>query len=125
MSTLTEGRRSGDFILSEQPGTLSRDTVTVDVPAGQSLSPGTVLGVVTATGHYAPYDDSASDGIEEASAVLYAELDNSTGLAEAAMSGVVLNFGAEVRSDGLVWGTGVDEDAGIVDLLGVAIKVRD
>lgn len=125
MTTLTEGRRPGDFILSEQRGTLSRDTVTVDVPAGETLSPGTVLGIVAATGHYAPYDDSNSDGSETAAGVLYAELDNSSADETTEMTGVVINFGAEVRKAGLAWKTGVDEDSGIADLAAIAIKARD
>ncbi len=123
MPTLTEGRRAGDFILSEQNGRLSRDTVTVDVPA-ESLSPGYVLGIVSATGHYAPYDNSASDGTEEAAGVLYAELVNA-GPAPASMTGVVINFGAEVRKDGLTWLSDDDEAEGLVDLAAVAIKARD
>lgn len=125
MSVLTEGRRPGDFILSELPGTLSRDTVLVDVPPGDILKPGRVLGIVSATNHYAPYDDANSDGSEVAAGVLYAELDNSAGLAPTAMTGVVINFGAEVRKDGLVWTADVDEDGGIVDLAAVGIKARD
>ena len=125
MSTLTEGRRAGDFILSELPGTLSRDTVLVDVPPREILAPGRVLGIVSATNHYAPYSDGNSDGTEVAAGVLYAELDNSTGIEVEAMTGVVINFGAEVRKDGLAWGADVDEDGGIADLAAVGIKARD
>lgn len=45
MTTKTEGQHAGEFIVSEAPGTLSRDTVTV--LSGQNLSAGAVLGKLT------------------------------------------------------------------------------
>lgn len=124
MSELTEGRHTGEFILSELPGTLSRDTVTVDVPASTTLAPGTVLGQISASGYYAQYDDAASDGRETAAAILVGELANDT-LGAVDVEGVVIDFGAEVRADDLVWGVGVDEAGGLVDLAALAIKARD
>jgi hypothetical protein len=124
MSSLTEGRHTGEFILSELPGTLSRDTVTVEVPALTTLEAGTVLGAISGSGHYAPYDDTASDGREMAAGVLYGSLGNDDD-AMAEQAGVIINFGAEVRSADLEWGVGVDETAGLADLLTVAIKARD
>jgi hypothetical protein len=122
--SLTEGKNTGEFILAEAPGTISRDNVTVDVPAATTLAPGTVLGQLSGTGHYAPYDDSASDGSETAAGVLYAELVNATN-APVAMAGVVIDFCAEVRSADLVWGDGADDDAGLTHLAAVGIKARD
>jgi hypothetical protein len=124
MSELTEGRHTGEFILSELPGTLSRDTVTVDVPASTTLAPSTVLGQIAASGHYAQYDDAASDGRESAAAVLVGELMND-GLGAVEMEGVVIDFGAEVRSDDLIWADGVDEAGGLADLAALAIKARE
>jgi hypothetical protein len=125
MATKTEGRYPGDFLKSEANGTLSRDNATVTVAAATKLTPGTVLGKITASGKYVPYDDSASDGREVAEAVLYGECDNESGGAPADFDAVVVNTNAEVRASALVWGEGVDDDGGLVDLAANNIKARD
>jgi hypothetical protein len=125
---LTEGKNTGEFILAEQPGTLSRDTVTVTVAAATKLSPGRVLAQLSSTGKYVDYDNAGSDGSEEAAGILYAELDNSAGIAPADFTGVVVNWGAEVRKDDLSWNSGVDaggKTAAYADLLALGIKARD
>lgn len=124
MTALTEGRHAGAFLLSELPGSLSRDAVTVDVPAGDTYEAGTVLGQLSGTGHYVPYDDAASDGSETAVGILHGNLDNADGLTTLEADGVVIDFGAEVRADDLIWGNGVDETAGLVGLRAVGIKAR-
>jgi hypothetical protein len=123
---LTEGKHTGEFILSEANGNRSRDNVTVTVPSNTTLSPGHVLAKLSATGKYVEYDNSGSDGSEAAAGVLYGELVNDTG-APVDMDGVVVNQDAEVRSDDLVWKTGLvdaDKDAGKADLLALGIKAR-
>lgn len=45
MTTLTEGQHAGEFLVSEDEGTLSRDTVTV--LSGQNLKAGEVIGKAT------------------------------------------------------------------------------
>lgn len=124
--SLTESQHTGEFILSEQNGQLSRDTVTVTVPANTTFEPGHVLGQLSATGKYVEYDNSGSDGSEEGAAVLYGELVNDTG-APVDKTGVVINFGAEVRTDDLQWKSGLtdnDKAAGRADLAGKFIKCR-
>ncbi len=123
MSVLTEGRHTGEFLLSELPGTLSRDTATVVVPAATTLEPGTVLGQISGSGHYAPYDDRMSDGREEAAAILFDTLVNADD-EPADMEAVVINAGAEVRADALGWEAGVDDDGGLVALAELLIKAR-
>jgi hypothetical protein len=126
MTALTEGHHTGGFILSEANGLRSRDEVTVTVPASATLQPGQVLGKVTATGKYEPYDNGATpaeDGTETAAGVLYGELINATE-APVDMTGVVVNADAEVKAADLIWGTGMDEDAGLADLLALGIKAR-
>jgi len=123
MAAINEGQYPGEFLLAELPGTISRDTVTVTVAAATTLSPGTVLGQITADEKYVPYDDAESDGREDAAGVLYGELVND-GLAEADMTGVIINRDAEVRSADLVWEVGVDEDRGLADLRALGIKAR-
>lgn len=120
---LTEGKYTAEFLVSEAPGTQSRDTVTVIVPANTTLTPGTVLGKVAASGKYKPYDDANSDGSEDAAGVLYAALVNDTG-APVDTVGVVINWSAEVREDDLVFGESVDEAGAIADLAALGIKAR-
>lgn len=123
MTALNEGVYAGEFLISELPGKISRDEATVTVPAATELVPGTVLGKLSATGKYVPYDDSASDGRETAAGILYAKVEN-TGGAPADKIGVVINFGAEVTEADLVFEEGVDEDGAIADLAALGIKAR-
>lgn len=120
---LSEGKYTAEFLVSEAPGTGSRDTVTVTVPAETTLVPGTVLGQVGATGKYAPYDDANSDGSEDAAGVLYGALANTT-VAPVDMTGVVINWSAEVRAADLVFEDGVDEDAALAALAARGVKAR-
>lgn len=122
-AVLTEGMHTAEFLITEQPGKLSRDTVTVRVNANTTLAPGTVLGKITASGKYVPFDDASSDGRENAAGILYAEVANDT-IAAADFVGVIINFGAEVRNDHLQWEDGVDETAGKADLAALFIKAR-
>ena len=123
MATLTEGRHAGEFLQSEAPGARSRDIVTIDAPASTTLKAGQVLGQLSATGHYVPYDSTKSDGSEAACAVLYDNVTNEAG-APAHKTATVINCDAEVKADALEWGTDMDEDAGILALRTVGIKVR-
>jgi len=125
MTALTEGRYPGDFLVSEAPGTLSRDDGTVDVPAATTtMEPGTVLGQLSATGHWVPYDDAASDGSEVAAGILYGpRLENDTGAISSQAATIVTRL-AEVRDAGLIWGAGVDETAGLAGLAALFIVAR-
>lgn len=117
MSIKTEGVHAGEFLLSEANGTRSREDITVaattaNLPAGQ------VLGKLTASGEYAPYNPAAepADGSEAAAAILYAPVGAST---EAQRSvGVVRD--AEVIERLL---TDLDAD-GTADLLAQGIVIR-
>lgn len=126
MSTKSEGQHEGEFVVSESPGTISRDEVTVTVAASTTLAPGTVLGKLTATGKYVPYDNAGSDGSEVAYGVLYGELVNSAG-APADFQATVVNWGAELRAADLQWASGLvdaDKTAAYADLAARGIKVR-
>lgn len=122
--TLTESPRPGNFILSEANGRLSRDNITVRVPANTTMPAGTVLGQISANGKYAAYDDAATDGTETAAGILYAPLSHDENTTQD-VTGVVINKDAEVRADDLVWEEGVDESGGTADLLTLGIKARD
>jgi hypothetical protein len=126
MGVKTEGKHGAEFLVSEAPGTLSRDSVTVTVPASTTLKPGAVLAVLSATGKYVPYDNAGSDGSETAAAVLYSELVNDTE-SGADATGVVINFAAEVRLSDLEWVDGMDDAgklAAYVDLRTKGVKAR-
>ncbi|AZF53465.1 hypothetical protein C4J85_2981 [Pseudomonas sp. R4-34-07] len=70
-----ESMHAGEFLLSEGPGTISREAI--NVAAGPALEPGQILGLVTATGEFAPYQPTAEDGSENAIAILYGPLGQS------------------------------------------------
>jgi hypothetical protein len=123
MSTKTEGQHTAEFLVSEAPGTLSRDEGTVYVPANTTLQGGTVLGQQSQGGRYGQYDETNSDGTQVAAAILYNEIVNDTDAAIDAACTVV-NLNAEVRSASLVFADSVDEAGAIADLLTLGIKAR-
>ncbi len=106
MPTKTETLGPGAFIKSEGNGDISRDTITVVSGAG-SLIAGTVLGKITASGKYKPYDNDATDGSEVAAAILVYDVDATS--ADKLAVGIVRE--AEVFKSRLVWGAGVTLDA--------------
>ena len=78
MTNLVEGFHTGEYLVSEADGTLSREEVIV-TQAGTALVSGTVMGKVTASGKYVPYSNVAADGSEVAAAVLYTSCVAATG----------------------------------------------
>lgn len=75
MTIKQEPMHAGEFLLSEGAGNISRETI--NVAAGPALNPGQVLGLVTATGEFAPYAPAAEDGTQSAVAILYGPLGES------------------------------------------------
>jgi hypothetical protein len=71
----TESMHAGEFLLSEGAGNISREAI--NVAAGPALEPGQILGLVTASGEFAPYKATAEDGTENAAAILYGPLSES------------------------------------------------
>lgn len=71
VQVFTEGKHNAEFLISEANGTLSREVGTLDASAG-ALTPGTLLGRVTATAKLKAYSNAASDGSETCVGVLYA-----------------------------------------------------
>jgi len=115
MATLTEARRTGEFIISEANGTRSREVVTIAAAAGAMVA-GTVLSKLDADGKYVEYDNAGTDGTQTAAAILYAAVGN----AAADQTAVVIVRDAEVDEALL---TGIDA-GGKVDLAAVGIIVR-
>lgn len=114
MSIKTEQNHAAEFLVSEGPGQISREAVTVS--AGTALSAGQLLGIVTATGEYAPYNNSATNGTEIAVGILYAPLPASA----SPRAGVAVVRIAEVSAARL---SGLDT-AGTADLKARNIIVR-
>lgn len=115
MATLTQGKNVLEFLLSEGNGQRSREAVVV-TQSGAALASGTVLGKITASGKFVPYAPGASDGSENAVAVLIPNLPAATGDVRAA----VIARDAEVKSSML---TGRDT-AGDAELAAVGIIAR-
>jgi hypothetical protein len=97
MTTVTESRHPGEHILSEANGSRSRESGTL--ASGNNLAAGTVLGIITASGKYAVFDQDATDGTEAAAAILYAGVDASAADAEC----VVHKRDCEVDGAALTW----------------------
>ncbi|MDR0672512.1 MAG: head decoration protein [Zoogloeaceae bacterium] len=120
MSTtiLQEGQHTAEFLLSEGNGGISREQVTF--AAGDALPPGQLLGVVTASGKYKPYNPAdtggSATGTAVAAGILYAALEGSAG----DRAGVVIVRLAEVAGAKL---TGLT-DAAKADLKTRNIIVR-
>ncbi|QHG87942.1 head decoration protein [Xanthomonas sp. NCPPB 1638] len=97
MTTMIELNRTGDFLLSEAPGTYSRENEIL--AAGQSCVAGTVLGVATASGKYLALDPALATGVEDAAGVLWATTDAT----DADVAIVVIKRNAEVKAEALIW----------------------
>ena len=61
MATLTEGKHTAEYLLSEAEGHRSRDNIKIASGSGV-VKVGTVLGKVTASGKYAPHAPAEKAG---------------------------------------------------------------
>lgn len=112
---LSEGKYTGEFLLSEANGTRSREEVVIAAAAG-AMVPGTVVGKITASGKYVAYSNGAADGTQTAVGVLYHDVPDSA----ADQKAVIIARDAEVNGDEL---TGSDAPA-LVELAAIGIIVR-
>ncbi|CAI10237.1 conserved hypothetical protein [Aromatoleum aromaticum EbN1] len=113
---LQEQKRAGEFLIAEGNGSLSRENIVIASGSG-ALVAGTVLGKVTASGEYGPYDnDDTTTGLGAAAGILYAPVDATS----AATAAVLIARHAEVDGDLL---TGLDA-TGTADLAALQIIVR-
>lgn len=123
MASYTEPGRALDFLLSEAPGTLSRDTITLAAGEGV-LEAGTVLSQ-QADGTWVAYveaDTDTTDGPFDAAAVLCYETDATTSVSATAITRL-----AEVDSNLLVWAdsnSATDQTLGEAQLAANFIIVR-
>lgn len=123
MSTKTETAHAGEFVVSEANGYLSRDQVTVHVPASTKYSPGLILGVLTSGGKYVARDEAAITGEATAKGILFNECDNSQSLAAVDFKATVVNRDAEVLGPSCDANGGTEATV-LSELLGLNIKVR-
>lgn len=102
MTNLKEPIHAGEFLLSEGAGQISREAI--NIAAGPALYPGQILGLVTATGEFAPYNPAGEDGTENAACILFGPL----GESDVTRRGRAVVRLAEVSEAHL---TGLDPDA--------------
>lgn len=105
MTTLTEGRRAGGFLVWEASRDYTRETVTLTSGAGK-LDPGTVLGKITTGGKFTQLAPAASNGSQNAAGILWGPADATAADAAAV---VVLRGPAIVNRNDLIWPTGATE----------------
>lgn len=118
---LTESLNSGEFLLAEGNGSISREAVTI--ASGQNLVAGTVVGKITASGKYTAYDDDNADGSQTAAGILYDAVDASGG----DKAGVIIARHAEVITAKLTFvatNDAGDIAAGKADLAALDIILR-
>ena len=75
MAVKNEARHPGEYVASEAKGTRSREVVTL---TGAVFTPGQVLGKITASGKYAPWDPAGGDGTENAAGICLDHYDASS-----------------------------------------------
>jgi hypothetical protein len=122
MTTVTEGPHAGGFLISEAPGTRSRDQIVV--AGGQGTLPaGTVISKRAGDSKWVAYDNATSNAAAgKAEGILFDEVDTSNGDVDAV--GIVRD--AEVNEDEIDWddnNTG-GVTAGTADLLEIGIVLR-
>ena len=123
MTTLTEGKHAGGFLVWEVLRDYTRETVTIASGAGK-LEPGTVLGKITTGGKYTVLAPAATNGSQNAAGILWAGVDAS---AADAPGVVVLRGPAIVNRHELVWpdgATGAQITAATTALAALGIILR-
>ncbi len=105
MTTLTEGKHAGGFLVWEVLRDYTRETVTISSGAGK-LAPGTVLGKITTGGKFTRLAPAATNGSQNAAGILWAGVDAS---AADAPGVVILRGPAIVNRHEIVWPEGATE----------------
>ena len=105
MTTLTEGKHAGGFLVWEVLRDYTRETITIASGAGK-LEPGTVLGKITTGGKYIVLTPGASNGSQNAAGILWGGVDAT----DADAPGVVILRGpAIINRHEIIWPEGATE----------------
>lgn len=123
MAVLTENLRNiAHYIVSEAHGYRSRDTGIIASGSGK-CAPGMVLGRVTASKKLVPFTAGASDGSQNAVAILYEGCDATA----ADVRRTLTVRDTEVQAAVLVWAVGVTDlqkTAALASLAALGIVAR-
>lgn len=120
MTVFTDGPRTAEYLISEANGHRSRSTGQLAAGVAGRLNAGTVLGKVTATGHYNVYNPANADGTQNVAAILF----------EDGVAGDIRTLtdkDAEVKASKLTWFAGATQnqiDTGIAALAALGIVAR-
>ena len=120
MTILTEGARTADFLVSEANGYRSREEVVVDATGG-AVEPGSIMGIVTASGKYVRHDAAAVDGSEAEAGILF------EGIGAVEDDRTMIIRDAEVNEAHLTYEVGADQaqiDVSNAALAALGIAVR-
>ena len=100
MTIQNETIRNVDFIALMRDTIMSTDEVPVtNASTTLPIVAGTVMGKITSSGIYVPYNQDASDGSENAAGILYAKVDASS----TAVPSTVVTRNCAVVSAHLTW----------------------
>ncbi len=120
---ITESNYNSDWLAWEQDGNYSRKKVTIAV--SQTIVKGQVLGIITASGHYAAFDqDGTLAGTDTAAGI--ALDDYTTGAAET-VEGVAIVRDAIVIEDNLTFPSDItagEQAAAMASLLALGIITK-
>lgn len=105
MTTLTEGKHAGGFLVWEVLRDYNRETITIASGAGK-LAPGTLLGKITTGGKFTALAPAATNGSQNPAGILWAGVDAT---AADALGVVILRGPAIVNRNELVWPAGATE----------------
>lgn len=100
--SLVEGKHPGEYVIDEVSCDLSREKVTIG--SGNNVD-GTVLGMKTADKTYHPLTPGASDGTQNAAAILRGSADASS----ASVDAIATTRLTAVRDSNLTWPAGITE----------------
>lgn len=123
---LAEGRRAGEFMVSEARGMQSRDVGNFTNSGGTDivLPAGLVLGQLAADSSWAPYTNAGTLGLQVATGILW---DNTRIPAGATVKATYIARNCEVNAAELQYAAGVltaDKTAALVDLRAIGIIPR-
>ena len=121
MTTLTESRAAGEFIISEANGHRSRSQAVVK--SGENLKAGHVVGIVTSTGKVVEWTSGATNGSQNVAGVMFAPVD----AAGADAYGTLIVRDAEVTRADLTFfsaATAANKNTAVAELEALGIIAR-